>query len=139
MHDLDRAVRTTLDEGRIGRPVYVRCVHCTDGEPVTQAASWLAQFEDWLASRIASIYAQGEAPLTVMIQCLGGQSAQLIVSPAHGAARADLMLIGDRGALYFEAGEMTLSDAPPAPEFTEALRVSRDAGTPVRVVAGAFA
>lgn len=138
MDDLDRAVRSALEAGRIGRPVYVRCILCTDGDRVALATAWLTQIEVWLGSPIASVYARGDTALAVMIQCLGGQSAQIIVNPAHGTPRTDLMLLGDRGAFTFEADEMFPS-TPPAPELTEAVCVSRDAGTPVRVDAGAFA
>lgn len=121
--DLHRTVQATLDSKRLGRPVFVR--YTLQGkDPAAAVLPRLAQtlevIRNWLGQPLATIYATGSVEsgqVSLTLQFTGGASAQ--VSYARTEPRGDgvdLMVIGNHGAIYHDAGSAELWDEVPKPD-----------------------
>ena len=109
LDELDRAVRNILSRERIGQPVFVRCaIH--QNRPRNDSAILLTQLaghaRHWLNQDWDRVYANGQiesGPLALTLRCRQGASALLIhAEEPSGAARIDLMILGNHGAIYFD-------------------------------------
>ena len=107
MQFLYQTVKEILSTGRIGTPVFVRCVvqiGAGDGHLIDPLARMLMITGLWLEATPFRIYAQsryGLMQITASVQYTGGQTAIVSVSAAPGVSpRVDLMVLGNKGALY---------------------------------------
>jgi hypothetical protein len=147
--ELHHAVRTTLAAGRIGQPVFVR--YLLQSPARTGAAARLARMTaavcGWLGQRLERVYAIGSAQsgqISLTLQFREGASA--LVSIARGQPLGDgvdLMILGNRGAIYHDAGHSVPgADAPPFPEtppdtaLVAAIAKALRSGKPEAVAAG---
>ena len=125
MQFLYKTVKEVLDSGRIGSPVFVRCIlfsslnrNCdenieaqiaSDREYLTDAlAEALATAGLWLGASPQRVYAQGgkdAGQITATVHYVSGQTALVSVGTvkANGTPRADLMLLGNKGAIYHDS------------------------------------
>ena len=125
MQFLYKTVKEVLDSGRIGSPVFVRCVlfsslkrNC-DENIEAQVASEREHLKDaltealataslWLGASPQRVYAQGgkdSGHITATVHYVSGQTVLVNVSTvkANGTPRADLMLLGNKGAIYHDS------------------------------------
>jgi hypothetical protein len=124
--DLHRSVQTTLASKRLGTPVFVRYLY-TGQEKTSAVLPRLAQIVDvvraWINQVLERIYAIGtvkEGQVALTLEFRGGATA--LVSWAAGTPRgagADLMVLGNHGALYHDAGSTNLWDEPARPPAME--------------------
>jgi hypothetical protein len=115
--DLHQVVVTTLGSRRLGQPVFVRYLLQTS-EPGDTLLSCLAQLTslvvDWLGQPLDRLYALGSVKnghVCLTLQLREGATALVGVThvPLRGEG-ADLLILGNRGALYHEAGKTALQD-----------------------------
>ncbi len=116
---LRRAVRATIDSKRIGTPVFVRLTLQgteKDDALLAKLALGASLVVDWLGGGLERLYAIGSlagGQVALTLQFANGGSA--IVSFAQGAPRGDgvdLMVLGNHGAIYHDAGSADLWDEP---------------------------
>ena len=109
---LQAAVKRVIDEGRIGQPVALRLtIHTRGGaseaERYQQAAE--AAGVAWFGGQPKSTYSVGghDKPLVTALKWAGGQSAILSISAGQsGRVGGNMMLMGSRGAIYHDIGEL---------------------------------
>jgi hypothetical protein len=112
---LYQSVKVALDAGHVGVPVFVRCVAYTANgrdeltEALHQAAAVAGGWLDAPPRRIYVLGGEEAGQITATLQYAGGQSALVSVNPVppDGAARVDLMLLGNTGALYHESSALS--------------------------------
>ena len=110
MQSLQQSVQSVINEGRIGSPVFLRCMLQIPikGESIAQVTAALAALANtWMPSSPEQIYVQESADAiqsTAMIQYSGGQTATVSVNciPPDTEISVDLILIGNKGAIYHE-------------------------------------
>ena len=125
MQSLQQSVQSVINEGRIGSPVFLRCMLQIpiEGENIVQVTAALAALANtWMPSSPEQIYVQESADAiqsTAMIQYSGGQTATVSVNCIPPDTRkinstfdqtflkfeeasVDLILIGNKGAIYHE-------------------------------------
>ena len=110
MQSLQQSVQSVINEGRIGSPVFLRCMLQIPikGESIAQVTAALAALANtWMPSSPEQIYVQKSADAiqsTAMIQYSGGQTATVSVNciPPDTETSVDLILIGNKGAIYHE-------------------------------------
>ena len=117
--ELHAAVTRTLASKRLGTPVFVRyLLHGQDkaGTASTRLAQITAVVRDWIGQGLERVYAvgtekAGSANLTLEFQ--GGATALVCWtnSPGRGPG-VDLLLLGNHGAIYHDAGTAMLFDEP---------------------------
>ena len=110
IQSLQQSVQSVIDEGRIGSPVFLRCIvhapiEATD--TVGGIAALTAIANNWMPNPPEQIYAIDNADrtqITAMVKYAGGQSALLSVNrlPAGGEVTVDLRLVGNNGIIYHE-------------------------------------
>ncbi|GIW81110.1 MAG: hypothetical protein KatS3mg105_2917 [Gemmatales bacterium] len=111
------AIRKVVNSKRIGEPVFVRCTLLGRDKKDLMIAR-LAQIVDavvsWFGQPLHRIYAreaQARA-ISLVLDFQGGQTALLsYASSRHRGDGVDLMVIGNHGAIYHDAGTGTLWDA----------------------------
>ena len=110
MESLQKSVQSVINDGRIGSPVFVRCLlqlpHA-DADTVRASAVLANITNSWMPSSPEQIYAQQSqdgTQSTTMIKYAGGQAALLSVNrvAADQEESIDLALVGNRGAIYHE-------------------------------------
>jgi hypothetical protein len=115
--DLHRAVLSTMASKRLGRPVFVRYLLCSRDKPdaaLPRLAELTAAVRDWLGERLERVHAVGTpkgGQVSLTLEFGGGATA--LVSWAAAPPRGDgidLTVIGNRGALYHDAGSARLHD-----------------------------
>jgi hypothetical protein len=142
--DLHQAVQTTLANRRLGQPVFVRYLLHTR-EPADTLLLRLAQFtavvRDWLAQPLDRLYALGSPEsghVSLTLQFRHGATA--LVTLAHAASGeegADLLILGNHGALYHDAGSTVLWDVRPVdPTLLAAIERALRSGGPEPVPSG---
>ncbi len=101
-------VQKTIDEGRLGRPQFMRCF-ARAGAPENLASS-LGELESlgeaWFGSPHAQSYRLGEDSTlyqTEMLKWSDGQGAILTATASADSPQIDLLLVGSRGTLYHES------------------------------------
>src|SRR5438874_1337278 len=101
--DLDRAVQQTVTGGRIGSPVFVRCLVQSPDAPDTALSTLVraaTSIRGWLGQPVVRVYAVGSAAggqVSLMLEFRDGGTA--LVSWSHGPPRGDgvdLMVLGSR-------------------------------------------
>lgn len=110
IQSLQQSVQSVIDEGRIGSPVFLRCiVHAPieAAETVDGVAALTEIANNWMPAPPEQIYALDSADtaqITAMVKYAGGQSALLSVNrlPADGEVIVDLRLVGNNGIIYHE-------------------------------------
>ncbi len=109
--DLHRAVQATLASKRLGRPVFVRYLLCSQDRAeaaLPRLAQLTAAVRDWIGQEIERVYAVGTArggQITLTLEFRGAATA--LVSWAAAPPRGDgidLTILGNRGAIYHDAG-----------------------------------
>ncbi|HXG11400.1 MAG TPA: hypothetical protein VNK04_16720 [Gemmataceae bacterium] len=120
--DLDRAVQATLASKRLGKPVFVRLTWQGLDRPEAVAprlAQTMAVVQQWLGQPLDQIYAIGSAASgQVALTLKFREGATALVSFARGQPRGagiDLMVLGNHGAIYHDAGSAPLWDEPLVP------------------------
>lgn len=124
MQLLYQTVQNVLATGRIGAPVFVRYVAQVASDRAKlqeEVAQTLAMVNAWLDSAPQRVYVQGgkdSGQLTATVQYPQGQTALLSVGvaspvrvgdiPLHPAPKIDLMLLGNKGALYHDSTSLSL-------------------------------
>jgi hypothetical protein len=110
MQSLQQSVQAVIDGGRIGSPVFLRCLLQLpiESDEVVQSVAALATLANtWMPSSPEQLYVQGSPDAvqsTAMIQYEGGQTANLSINriPAERAGSVDLILIGNKGVIYHQ-------------------------------------
>ena len=146
MHSLYQTIKEILDTGRVGIPVFVRCtIQFASGSERAGniLARMLTMASSWLEASPLEVYAQnsnGSGQITVTIKYAGGQTSIVSVnSAAATVTRIDLMLLGNKGALYHDAEALApgfdLTEEPiQIPEWLlDTLERSLRAGKPAAV------
>jgi hypothetical protein len=146
--DLHRAVQTTLASKRLGCPVFARyTLQGVEKDALVPALARAAgTVRDWMGQPLDSVYAVGSVEsghVSLTLRFRDGATA--LVSAGGGAVRGDgvdLMVVGNRGALYHDAGGANLWDEPataddrPDPALRKAVEEALRAGKPARVETG---
>ena len=110
---LQRAVERIIEEGRLGRPAVIRCLLRAAGGP-DEITAGVERFTtlatEWFESEPSASYSVGGADHGHVITSLrfpGGQTALLSIGagPGGDSGGGDLMVLGSRGALYFDVPE----------------------------------
>ncbi|MBM4067640.1 MAG: hypothetical protein FJ271_01660 [Planctomycetes bacterium] len=128
--DLHRTVQATLAGKRLGTAVFVRyLLHSPDkAETAPLRLAWLAGVvRDWLGQPLEQIYAHGrvkDGHLDLTLEFRQGATAIIHWSAVTRAAAADVMILGNHGALYHE-GDGTYSLPPAKPDAVIAKLVER--------------
>jgi hypothetical protein len=117
--DFQRAVQATIASKRLGKPVFVRCLVQGLDKPDSIApklATLAATVQDWLGQPLDRVYALGSAAsghvgLTLRFR----EGASAMVGYLRGQPRGsgvDLMVLGNHGAIYHDAGSSNLWELP---------------------------
>ena len=110
IQSLQQSVQSVIDEGRIGSPVFLRCIvqaPIEAADTVGGVAALTAVANDWMPDPPEQIYALDSADttqITAMVKYAGGQSALLSINriPADQEVSVDLRLVGNNGIIYHE-------------------------------------
>jgi hypothetical protein len=148
--NLHRAVQATLAGKRLGKPVFVR--YLMQGQDkaegiLAKLSLATAVIQEWLGQPLTRIYAVGtvdSGQVTLTLQFRDGASA--LVSFARGQVRGagvDLMVLGNHGAVYLDAGSADLWDESaavpadrPDPKIQAAIERALRSGKPEPAVVG---
>ena len=144
MESLQKSVQTVIESGRIGSPVFLRCVcQIATGSSLLQpAAAVMALANGWMPAEPEGIYAQGDADatqVTLMVKYVGGQSAVLSVNRTQTGTECDVMLVGNKGVIYHETptGRHAISATPlemgDVRELTPVIAQALESGQPIQV------
>ena len=107
---LQQSVSSVIAEGRIGSPVFLRCmvqIPLTGASVVSGMAAVAAVANTWMPSEPERIYVPDKSAamqMTAMVQYAGGQTAMLSVNriPPVGEASVNLMLVGNKGVIHHD-------------------------------------
>ena len=146
MQFLYQTIKEIIDAGRVGTPVFVRFIIQTipiDEHIIDILARTLVMTGSWFTSIPIRIYVQHKentAQVTASVEYTSGQTAIVSVNISNAfTSRVDLMILGNKGALYHD-GEVTPSGfdfgAEPltVPEWlTDIIERSLFAGKPILV------
>jgi len=107
---LRRGVGRVIEEGRLGRPTVVRCTLRAGTEPDEIAAGverLTALAAEWFGERPSVSHTAGgpeRGHVITLLRFPGGQTALLSVGagPRGDRGGGDLIVLGSRGALYFD-------------------------------------
>jgi hypothetical protein len=113
--DLHRAVRTALASKKLGTPVFVRYVvqRQSDALPPAYLAGYVTLAREWIGQPLERIYAaSGDAKhVCLSLEFQKGATAMLAFSSTPGRGDgADLLVVGNHGAIYHDAGDAQLWD-----------------------------
>ena len=145
MELLKKSVQSVLEKDRIGSPVFLRCVLHVAGEDVdllSSMAEMTALANAWILSPPARVYAQGDVDstqVTVMVHYVAGQMATLSVNRVDIETAIDIMLVGNRGVIYYETPvgrhyqNAILLELDGIGELTAAIAQSLESGQPVEL------
>jgi hypothetical protein len=115
--DLHRAVQSTLASKRLGRLVFVRYLLCSRDKAeaaLPRLAQLSATVRDWIGQPLERLHANGNprgGQVSLTLEFRAGATA--LVSWASSPPRGDgldLMILGNHGALYHDAGSAGLTD-----------------------------
>ena len=143
MQQLYQTIEEIINTGHVGTPVFVRCTAQISPQQEDMndvLARVLSMAFSWLRASPRKVYAQSgdsSRKITATVQCLGGQTAVVSVSAMSDTApKVDIMMLGNRGALYHDGGALPPgfdmdAEPMPVPEWlVDALGQSLSAGTP---------
>jgi hypothetical protein len=117
--ELHRAVQAALAAKRVGRPVFVRYLlqgldnNETARARLVEAAVVVRSWVDQPLERLYALSGGGQVSLTLQFR----DGATALVSYARAQPRGDgvdVMVLGNHGAVYHDAGSARLWDEPPA-------------------------
>ena len=147
--DLHRAVQTTLASKRLGKPVFVRYLVQSQEKAdavMPRLARVIGDVREWLGQQLGRVYALGSiesGQVAVTLEFREGATA--LVSWSQGRPRGDgvdLLVLGNHGALYHDAGSADLWDeaatavsTPVDAVLQSALERALQAGQPIAVEA----
>lgn len=118
--DVQRTVQAAIASKRLGKPVFVRLTWQGLDKPeamVARLARSVAIVQQWLGQSLEQVYALGAADGQVALTLRFREGATALVSFARGQPRGaglDLMVLGNHGAIYHDAGNADLWDEPAA-------------------------
>ena len=150
IESLQQSVQSVIDEGRIGSPVFLRCmVHAPieAADTVGGIAALTTIANEWMPDPPEQVYALDNADrtqITAMVKYAGGQSALLSMNrlPAGGEVTVDLRLVGNNGIIYHETptGPYRLMNLPLSfsggEDLIDAIRQGLDTKQPISVTEG---
>ena len=150
IQSLQQSVQSVIDEGRIGSPVFLRCIvqaPIEASDVVSGIAALTAITNNWMPDPPEQIYALDNADttqITAMVQYAGGQSALLSINciPAGGEVAVDLRLVGNNGIIYHETptGPYRLMNSPLSfsggEAWVDAIRQGLETKQPISVMEG---
>lgn len=150
IQSLQQSVQSVIDEGRIGSPVFLRCIvqaPIDAADTVDGVAALTALANGWMPDSPEQIYVLDSAEstqITAMVKYAGGQSALLSVNciPADQEVAVDLRLVGNNGIIYHETptGLYRLMNAPLSfsggEELLDTIRQGLETKQPVKVMEG---
>ncbi len=143
---LNHGVTTTLQSGRVGQPVFVRCTaavaESTDAIR-DHLAEMVAAVNGWFSNTPDRVYAQGaenQGLCTVTLAYPTGATAILSVVLEHHDPQLDLIVLGSRGAIYHNESIRPLRDGSLTPQpvaevaaIMQAIAASLASGEPALV------
>lgn len=103
MKSIQSHVQHVIEQRRVGTPVFVRWIMRTPEPEPAILATMLTVAEGWLQSRPLRLYVRAnEGATTLNVLFEGGQTTLLILAEEvpDKAPHTDLMLLGNRGAMY---------------------------------------
>jgi predicted dehydrogenase len=125
--DLHRTIDAAVASGRIGRPVFVRyfwqgpdAPDCTRPEMPAPAAV-TGMVADWLGEPADRLYVLGSRTdrrrhVALAVQCRNGATALITcVRAPTSASVLDVMVLGNRGAIYYNDGSLGMDAWQPNP------------------------
>lgn len=143
MQCLYETVKEILNTGRVGVPVFMRCVAQIapeSGHIGYVLVRMLTMACSWLEASPLKVYAQSRnnsRQITVTTQYAGGQTSIVSVDAVPSVStRVDLMLLGNKGALYHDGEALSpgfdiTAEPLPVPEWlTDAVERSLRSGKP---------
>ena len=145
MELLKKSVQSVLEKDRIGSPVFLRCVlHIADksADLLASVGVVTALANEWIPSSPARVYAQGDADstqVTVVVHYVAGQMALLGTDKVDIETAIDIMLVGNRGVIYYETPvgryyqNAILPELDGIGELTAAIAQSLESGQPVEL------
>ena len=150
IESLQQSVQSVIDEGRIGSPVFLRCMVYAPieaADTVGEIAALTTIANEWMPDPPEQVYALDNADrtqITVMVKYAGGQSALLSMNrlPAGGEVTVDLRLVGNNGIIYHETptGPYRLMNPPLSfsggEDLIDAIRQGLDTKQPISVTEG---
>ena len=148
IQSLQQSVQSVIDEGRIGSPVFLRCIVQAPIEAASTVggvAALTAVANNWMPDPPEQIYALDNADttqITAMIKYAGGQSALLSVNriPVDQEVSVDLRLVGNNGIIYHETptGPYRLMNSPLSfsggEDLIDAIRQGLETKQPISVM-----
>ncbi len=150
IQSLQQSVQSVIDEGRIGSPVFLRCIVYAPieaADTVEGIAALTGVANNWMPDLPEQVYALDNADktqITAMVKYAGGQSALLSVNrlPAGGEVTVDLRLVGNNGIIYHETptGPYRLMNEPLSfsggEDIVDAIRQGLETKQPISVTEG---
>ncbi len=145
MELLRKSVQAQIDKNRIGSPVFLRGVLNIVNEErslLLPTAEFVSLANAWIPSSPQKVYSTGDVDgiqVTTMIQYVNGQMSVLSVNRVDTETVIDIMLVGNRGVIYYETpiGRHSLSGTPPElrgeGELAEVISRSLASGRPAIV------
>ncbi|MBD3185119.1 hypothetical protein GF312_22755 [Candidatus Poribacteria bacterium] len=145
MHSLYETVKEILESRRVGDPVFVRCnAHVAlENENVSIVlARILSMASSWLEATPMQVYAQIDHNLrqiSTTVRYTDGQTAIVTVSTVYSKTSLDLMVLGNKGALYHDAAAIApgfdiMAEPIPIPDWLmDALNQSIRDGEPAYI------
>ncbi len=113
MQFLYQTIKEIIDAGRVGTPVFVRFIIQTipiDEHIIDILARTLVMTGSWFTSIPIRIYVQHKentAQITASVEYTSGQTAIVSVNVSNAfTSRVDLMMLGNKGALYHDGEVM---------------------------------
>jgi len=118
MHFLYQTIKDILNAGEVGVPVFVRClvqVIPNNNSLIDLLGKLLMMAGSWMDTIPIKVYVQQRnIQVNASVLYTGGQTAIVSVNTAMGVSpKLDLMMIGNKGALYHDGTEM-----PPGFDFS---------------------
>ena len=110
MRLLQQSVSSVIAEGRIGSPMFLRCMAhlpVADTNIFSRMAALVAVANTWMPSPPERIYAPNQTDstqITAMVQYTGGQTAMLSLNriPEAQDTTVNLLLIGNKGVIQHD-------------------------------------
>ena len=150
IQSLQQSVQSVIDEGRIGSPVFLRCIvqaPIQAGDTVGGIAALAAIANDWMPDPPEQIYTLDSADntqITAMVKYAGGQSALLSVNRVSAGSEVvvDLRLVGNNGIIYHETptGPYRLMNSPLSfsggEDLIDIIRQGLETKQPINVMEG---
>lgn len=109
---LDQTIQEVLEKGRVGTLVFVRWVaYVTPGCLKESLASMLVVTQSWLRTKPRRLYVQDgrdAALINASVLYASGQTALVTAAavPGSQSSYGDLMLLGNRGAIYHDGNPL---------------------------------